>query len=262
LVKVGVIQIKIRNPQENFEKIEDFMTEAKNNQAEVVCLPEKWNTTGPMSPIEEESGETYNFLSKMARKFEIYLVGGAITINSNKENFVISYIFDPNGNCIGKQKKIHLYSYENKYVKSGNELEIIKTKFGLIGVAICFDLNAFPEIGRSFALNGVNLIFNPSMIYDVGIENWHIYLKARALENRMPIIGINSVGKAPSGHSLTGESIIIGFYKGHQSPAKLKIIQGKKNEEQLIFADLDLSYPMEIRKKRLSNMRTFKIKNK
>ncbi|MHA1379950.1 MAG: nitrilase-related carbon-nitrogen hydrolase [Candidatus Helarchaeota archaeon] len=260
MVNICVLQIKVRSSEENYEKIEELLLEAQSKNVEIACLPEKWNASELMAPIEEENGNTFKFLSKMAKKFDMYLVGGAISIKKDNENYVVSYVFDPNGKCIGAQKKIHLYSYENKYIKSGNELEIIKTKFGPIGVAICFDLNAFPEIGRSFALNGVNLIFNPSMIYDVGIENWHIYLKARALENRMPIVGINSVGKAPSGHLLTGESIIISFYKGHQSPAKLKIIQGPKNKEKLIFANLDLSYPMEIRKKRLSYVKSFSIK--
>ena len=261
MVKVGVLQLKLRKEEEeNFKKIEELLLEAQNNKAEIACLPEKWNALTPMYKKETKNGVVFRFLSKMAKKYKIYLIGGAIPVNLNDKKYVISYIFDNNGKCIGAQKKIHLYSIENEYITCGSELEIIKTDFGLIGIGICFDLNAYPEVGRTFALNGVNLIFNPSMIPSSGIENWHIYLKARALENRMPIIGINAVGDSPSSYPLTGESIIIGFYKGHPTPAKLKITKGKKNKEQLLLADLDLSYPQKIRQKRLSNIKSFEIK--
>ena len=260
MVKIGILQLKVRSTEENLNKIEEMLTQLNTQNVDIVSLPEKWNAFSSKEQLEEENGRIYNFLSTMAKKFKIYLIGGAITVKSNEENYVIGYTFDRTGKCIGAQRKIHLYSFENKYAQSGSELEIINTEFGPIGVAICFDLNAFPEIGRAFALNGVNLIFNPSMIPADGIENWHIYLKARALENRMPIIGMNPVGKAASGYSLTGQSLIIGFYKGHRSPAKLKIIPGKKNEEEIIIADIDLSYPQELRKNRLTHMKSFTIK--
>jgi len=260
LVKVGVLQLKVRKQEDNFTEIEKFLMEAKEREAEIVCLPEKWNAISPLNPVEESNGSIFKFLSKMAKKFKIYLIGGAILVKKDEKTYVVSYIFDYNGKCIGEQKKIHLYSYENNYVTSGSELELINTDFGPIGVAICFDLNAFPEVGRTFALNGANLIFNPSMIPVAGIENWHIYLKARALENRMPIVGINAVGDSPAGNILPGESIIIGFNKGHETPAKLKIIKGEKNTEQVVFANLDLDFPKKIRDKRLSHIRTFKIK--
>ncbi|NVM01345.1 MAG: carbon-nitrogen hydrolase family protein [Candidatus Helarchaeota archaeon] len=260
MVKLGVLQLQVRKDEGNFEKIEELVNEAKKEKIEIVCLPEKWNAKGPLEPIENENGNIFKFLSKMAKNYKLYIIGGAILVKLEDNNYVISYIFDKNGNCIGAQRKIHLYSYENQYVTSGSELELINTDFGIIGVAICFDLNAFPEVGRAYALNGANIVFNPSMIPGGGIENWHIYLKARALENRMPVVGVNAVGGSPAGNLLTGESIIIGFHKGHESPAKLKIIKGEKNKEQLIFADLDLEYPQKLREKRLPHIKSFKIK--
>ncbi len=260
MVKIGVLQLQVRKDKENFEKIEELINEAKNKNIDIVCLPEKWNAKSPLEPIENENGSVFKFLSKMAKNYKLYVIGGAIVVNLDEKKYVISYIFDKNGKCIGAQRKIHLYSYENQYITSGSELELINTDFGLIGVAICFDLNAFPEVGRAYALNGASIVFNPSMIPVNGIENWHIYLKARVLENRMPVVGINSVGGSPAGNVLTGESIIIGFHKGHETPAKLKIIKGEKNKEQLIFADLDLQYPQKLREKRFSNIKSFKIK--
>ncbi|MFX1451253.1 MAG: carbon-nitrogen hydrolase family protein [Promethearchaeota archaeon] len=260
MVKIGVLQLQIRKDEDNFNKIEELINEAKEKGIEIVCLPEKWNAKAALDPIENKEGNVFQFLSKIAKKYKIFIVGGAILVKIDDKNYVVSYVFDNNGKCIGNQRKIHLYSYENQYITSGSELELINTELGIIGVAICFDLNAFPEVGRAYALNGADIVFNPSMISEVGIENWHIYLKARALENRMPVVGVNGVGKSPAGNLMTGESIIIGFHKGHESPAKLKIIQGEKNKEQLIFADLDLKYPQKIRQNRLSNIKSFKIK--
>ena len=82
------------------------------------------------------------------------------------------------------------------------------------------------------------------------MNNWETYLKARALENRVPVVACNTFGRHLK-RKFIGNSKIISFYKGKISPSKLKIIEGPKNSSGVIFDDIDLSFPKKIRKIRL-----------
>jgi len=259
MVKIASFQIKLRDIKENFEKIREFGEKLSDENVEILCLPEKWNaTSSPPETISDESSflkEIANF----AKKYNIYVVLGALAEKAQEKIYVTAYLIDKKGEIMGKQRKIHLYSFEAKKFSKGSEFKVFETDFGKIGIAVCFDLNAFPEVGRAFAIKGTDIIFNPVMVFEEGIENWHIYLKSRALENRMPIVGVNSVGKSPMGNNLTGESLIIGFKKGYESPAKLKLSYGKKGKEEMIITNIDLDYPRKIRAKRLAEIQEFKM---
>ena len=81
--------------------------------------------------------------------------------------------------------------------------------------------------------------------------NWDIYLKARALENRVPVVACNTYGKYLRRNFL-GESKIISFIKGNITPSKLKISEGPSGSSGFIFDDIDLDFPRELRSIRLN----------
>ena len=259
MVKVASLQIKLRNIEENFEKIKEYGEKLRDENVDILCLPEKWNATSISYKTVTDDSSFLRDMSNFSRKYNIYVILGALGEKVKDKVYVTAYLFDKKGDIIGKQRKIHLYAFETKRFSKGSEFKVFETDFGKIGIAVCFDLNAFPEVGRAFALKGTDIIFNPVMVFEEGIENWHIYLKSRALENRMPIVGVNSVGKAPLGNSVTGESLIIGFKRGFESPAKLELNYGKKSEEEMIITDIDLEYPRKIRARRLAEIQEFKI---
>jgi len=259
MVKVAAFQIKIASFNDNFKKIEDKCKKLQDENVDILCLPEKWSQTDVKPEYINDDHPFLNKISNLAKKYKIYIILGALSEKENESSFVTSYFFGKHGELLGKQRKIHLYSFESKYYARGSEFKIFDTEFGKIAITICFDLNAFPEVARALALKGVDLIFNPVMVFESGIENWHIYLKSRALENRLPLVGVNGVGKSPMGTNLTGESLIIKFRKGHESPAKMKFELGKKSEEDLIISNIDLDYPRQIRQKRLAEIQDFKI---
>ena len=257
VVKVCALQTKISPQSVLFPTIKKMLADISREEIDVVCLPEKWAQHDPKNPHAIDFETCTKFLESLCKEHGIYIIGGAVAEKTAEGDFVTCPILDRSGNIIAKQRKIHLYLMERKRYKRGNTFKIIKTDFGLIGAAICFDLNAFPEVGRALAREGVEIIFNPVMVSEPGIENWHVYIKARALENRMPICGVNPIGKTPFGGPLSGESMLIGFKKGHSSPAKLEILAGKKNQEDILIKNIDLKYPAKLRQERLSEIISF-----
>lgn len=225
-----------------------------NKNCEMVCLPERWVpfSRDPSKDIQEERGSDYCFIKDLAKEFKIKILSGAIWEKRTtlKRPVITCYFFDENGKEIGRQDKIHLYSYEQEQFIAGNELSIFRlNKIYSFAILICFDM-AFFETPRLAIENGADILFSPTQIREDGMINWEIYLKARALENRVPVVACNTFGKHLKRNFL-GNSKIISFYKGSVSPSKLKIIEGPINSSGYIYDDIDLLFPRKIRKIRL-----------
>ena len=93
---------------------------------------------------------------------------------------------------------------------------------------VCHDV-VFPESARTLVLKGAELLLNPSLIPTQGIEPWRIYVMARALENRVPIIAPNPYLST----RVPGDSVIIGLKNEKpQGIMQVKhILQQEKGQE-------------------------------
>ncbi|MFW9941670.1 MAG: carbon-nitrogen hydrolase family protein [Candidatus Thorarchaeota archaeon] len=226
----------------------------KNEKCDIVCLPERWVPyyRDPDKNFQKERGNDYFFIKNLAKEYDIKILSGAIWEKRNtiKKPTITCYFFDEHGDEIGRQEKIHLYAYEREQFEPGTELKIFAlNKLYNFAILICFDM-AFFETPRLAIENGADILFSPTQIREEGMNNWEIYLKARALENRVPIIACNPFGSSLK-RKFIGHSKIISFYKGNISPSKLKIIEGPKNSSGFICDEIDLSFPKKIRKIRL-----------
>lgn len=109
---------------------------------------------------EAEDGPTVKFLSDLAAKHDIYLIGGSIPELDGGKVYNTSFSFDRSGQIIGKHRKVHLFDInvkggirfmESDTLTAGKDMTILDTEFGKIGVAICYDVR-FPEWFRKMAL--------------------------------------------------------------------------------------------------------------
>jgi predicted amidohydrolase len=257
-MKVACIQPQIFQDRSHcYLEIEKILNRLlkKHKKNEIVCLPERWVpfSKNLIENLQEERGDDYVFVKNLARKYTINIISGAIWENrANSEKPAITcYFFDENGEEIGRQDKIHLYASEQEQFKPGKELNLFKIdKSYYFAILICFDM-AFFETPRVAVENGADILFSPTQIRENGMFNWDIYLKARALENRVPIVACNTCGKYLRRRFL-GESKIISFLKGSVSPSKLKIVEGPSGSSGFIFDDIDLDFPRKLRSIRLN----------
>lgn len=257
MLKIACIQPEVHFAKKNcYAEIEFLLKDLleKFHKCEFICLPERW------VPIEDkiaknfqvEKGEDYNFIKNLAKEYSINIISGGIweKRNSNDKPVITSYFFNENGEEIGRQDKIHLYSYEREQFTPGNELRIFKHNDFNFVILICFDM-AFLETPRLAVENGADILISPTQIREEGMENWDIYLKARALENRIPIVGCNTYGSFFK-RKFLGSSKIISFIEGFVSPSKLKIIEAPINKSGVIYDEINLQFPRKLRKLRLS----------
>ncbi|MHA1150289.1 MAG: carbon-nitrogen hydrolase family protein [Promethearchaeota archaeon] len=253
---VACLQPKFHGTRDKcYNEVETLTKQLKSDyeNCQLACLPERWVPFLEDIPsnFQKERGEDYSFIKDLAKEYNLSFLTGAIWEKRNNSNkpFITCYYLNENGEEIGRQDKIHLYAYERGEFEPGKELHIFKYENYHFAVLICFDM-AFYETPRFAIENGADLLLSPTQIRQDGMENWKIYLTARALENRVPVAACNALGQI-SDRIFLGNSKIISFQKGFRSPSKLIIKEAPSGSSDYICEDIDLKFPRKLRRVRL-----------
>ncbi len=225
------------------EDARNLIHEASKSNAQIVCLPEHW-----LLEYWREANDAIERIAEAARAEHIFVVTGANYISSPSSTRIRSALIDPDGRILGWQDKIHLFRDERTIAVPGENYEILQTPFGNVGITICYD-NVFPEAARTLALRGADLLFVPSRIISEGLDPWLLYLRTRALENRIPVIAPN-VFDPPR---YLGGSVIIDLVETDGSPVVLpRVVANAGSGENIIVADIDIDRARGLRSRRLS----------
>ena len=156
-------------------------------------------------------------------------------------------IVDADGAVLGTYRKAHIPEspgyHEKFYFSPGDTgFRVWRTKFGTIGVGICWD-QWFPETARAMALLGAELLFYPTAIgaepQDLSIDSrdhWQRAMQGHAASNVMPVIASNRIGTE------RGERWTVTYYGSSfitdQTGAMLQ--QADRTGEAILTATLDL----------------------
>ncbi|MDD3169431.1 MAG: carbon-nitrogen hydrolase family protein [Eubacteriales bacterium] len=236
----------------NLDAAESMIREAAGKGAEVIALPEMFNC--PYSNkyfreyAETQEGETVQFLSDLAKKLKIYLVGGSIPELEEDKVYNTSFSFDKEGEIIGKHRKIHLFDIdvkggirfmESETLTSGEHVTMLDTEFCKIGVAICYDVR-FPELFRKMTLDGAKLVILPGAFnMTTGPAHWDLTMRARALDNQIYFAAVSPARDTEGPYQAYGNSCVVnpwGEFSG-KSDAR----------ESIVYAQIDLDFVEEIR---------------
>ena len=110
--------------------------------------------------------------STLAREYKMYVVAGSNYVPCQETGRIVnaSYVFAPDGSCMGKQDKIHLYIEDTHICVGGDEIKVFEADFGRFGVVICYE-GMFPEVSRVMAMQGAQALINVSAC--PGSLIWH-----------------------------------------------------------------------------------------
>ena len=224
IIKIAAIQMA-SGPYvaSNLNEAERLIEIAVNQGAKLVVLPEYFAIMGLKETdkvaVREEDGKgpIQDFLSKMAKKHDIWLIGGSVPLASNAPNKVRNscLVYDDKGRQVARYDKIHLFGldlgnehyHEEKTIEPGNAVKVVDTPFGKIGLSICYDLR-FPELYR--AMGEVNIIVVPAAFTETtGKAHWETLIRARAIENLSYVIAPAQGGYHLSGRETHGNSMIV-----------------------------------------------------
>jgi nitrilase len=215
------------NVKANLEEAEKLIKTAVQQEAKLVVLPENFAIMG-LSEMDKvaiaeapDEGPVQQFLSQQARKHEIWIVGGTIPIQSGVTGkvFSASLLYNDKGDMVARYDKIHLFdvvleaskeSYnESETIEPGDDVVVVDTPFGKLGMAICYDLR-FPELFRAMADVGMEICVLPSAFTSLtGKAHWESLLRARAIENLCYMVAPDQGGYHINGRETHGDSMII-----------------------------------------------------
>lgn len=99
---------------------------------------------------------------------------------------------------------------EQAHITHGREYAVADTRFGKVGLMICYDA-IFPEIARRLALQGVGIIFIPANWPNPFLSQWRLATSARALDNQIWLVATNRIG-ADNKFSYFGRSRTVNPY--------------------------------------------------
>lgn len=200
----SVLICQVNNNESNVYKTiqEQVDIAIKKNKVDIIVLPECFNApydTTQFAKYAEPKGKskTYSFLQDLAKKARAIVIGGSY-ITKNKDNYYNTcYVFNENGEELGVYDKIHLFDIDlpdRKYRESdvlspGTKPLIVDTKFGKIGIGICFDIR-FPKLAEYYREKGCSILCYPgAFTMKTGKDHYEVLLKGLALNNQCFVIG-------------------------------------------------------------------------
>lgn len=222
--KVAAVQMASGpNVLGNLSEARRLIEKAVDQGARLVVLPEYFpimglNDTDKLAVCEQPgSGMIQSFLSETARAHKIWLVGGSIPLVADAPDKMRNacLVYDDSGEQVARYDKIHLFSlelgnehyHEGRIIEAGNQVVVVDSPFGRIGLAICYDLR-FPELFR--AMRDVNIIVLPSAFTETtGKMHWEILVRARAIENLAYVVAAGQGGYHVNGRETHGNSMIV-----------------------------------------------------
>lgn len=203
MVNIGLLQFKAKlgDVKYNVEHAVEMIEKAAKGGAQIVCLPELF-ATGYNLQILEEKTLTLGFeyfeyikeeMSKAAKMNQVYVIAPTVEIRDMAQiGYNSALMFSDEGELMGSFAKSHVWALEGVYFREGNEYPVFETKYGKVGIMICYD-SGFPEACRSLTLNGAEIVFIPSAWRIEDMDMWDLNVPQRALENLLFTVGVNMV---------------------------------------------------------------------
>lgn len=246
-MKVTSIQLDMRfcDIEYNYEHSEKLIRESVSNEKpDVIVLPETWTTgfypTQSLHAYCDENGERIKAkFSSLAKELNVNIVAGSVATLKDGKAYNTAYIFSRNGECVSEYDKTHLFTpmNEDKFFEFGSHTCTFELDGVKCGIIICYDVR-FPELTRTLALDGIEMLFVVSQWPDKRIPHLETLTKARAIENQMFVVCCNSCGKA--------DGSVFGGASQTVDPLGNVIAKAGSGEE-VITAECDFGVIKEIR---------------
>jgi N-carbamoylputrescine amidase len=215
IVTVAATQMACgENRQENIERAERLVRQARDEGAQIILLQELFETPYfckkqkaeylQLATRVEDNPAVRHF-ARLAAELEVVLPISFYE-HAGQARFNSLVVIDADGTVLpGVYRKSHIpdgpgYSEKFYFSPGDSGFRVWQTHYAKIGVGICWD-QWFPETARSLALMGAELIFYPTAIgsepQDPTLDSrdhWQRTQQGHAAANLTPVIASNRIG--------------------------------------------------------------------
>ncbi|NLB39429.1 MAG: carbon-nitrogen hydrolase family protein [Clostridiales bacterium] len=166
----------------------DLVRQAAQAGPDLILLPENWQNL----PEEPEDSAVIGELSAIAREHRVYILHASQLRLNTGQKVNSALLLDRQGDVASRYDKAYPYWSEftdnpDTNTLPGDTPSVFATDFGMLGIAICFDVN-FPHLWEAMDIAGAELVVWPSA-YAAGTQ-----LAAHALNHHYPIVSCTAEG--------------------------------------------------------------------
>ncbi|MDM7856867.1 carbon-nitrogen hydrolase family protein [Thiopseudomonas acetoxidans] len=227
-MQVAVIQmVSTADIEVNLRQAQALLEQASDAGARLAVLPENFAVFGhanvsAIAQAEAEGGPIIRWLKQTAARLKLWIVAGTLPLADDEHSakpFAACLVFTDRGEQVARYNKLHLFDAavtdqheqycESATYQAGNEVVLVDTPLGRLGLSVCYDLR-FPGLYSQLREQGAELIAVPSAFTAAtGAAHWHSLLRARAIETQCYILAANQGGQHTQTRMTYGHSLIL-----------------------------------------------------
>lgn len=198
---------------DNVSELERLCQQAQQAGVDLLALPELafsgYNVFSQLHQLAEfENGQTVKSVSALAKKYRLHLLFGLAERIDDHRIANAAMLFDDKGQRLATYHKRQLWDKEHQYFIAGEDICVVNTRLGCVGLMICYD-NEFPEISRALAQRGAKIILSPTANMVPNADRQQLQIRARAMDNQCFVACINRSGVEDELH-YCGNSLVAG----------------------------------------------------
>jgi len=254
-LKIALVQMQIApmKPLENLARMDDFTRKAKAEGAQLVVFPED-AVCGPLdgqTAFVQHAPEYLAHMTALAAQHAVDLVPGSWTVADNGVLFNQAHYINADGTLAGTYRKVNLWETERAYLTPGSVASVFPTRFGLVGMIICWDIS-FPAMFAAMVAQGAQLVISPTYwsfprkaLANEKLQDEEILLidslcTTRAFENNIVFAYCNAAGTL----QLPGVDAVLSGRSQVTHPLDKVLAKCASNEEEMLVTHVELAPPV------------------
>ncbi|HMR93454.1 MAG TPA: bifunctional GNAT family N-acetyltransferase/carbon-nitrogen hydrolase family protein [Chitinophagaceae bacterium] len=257
-IRIGVVQWQMRpygKVDDLLNQVEYFVDAVSDYESDFILFPELFNAPllgmfndrNTRDAIKGLAGFTpaiVEAMSRMAVAYNVNIIAGSMPELREGKVYNVSYVLQRNGRA-DSVSKIHITPSEEYEwnIVGGDEIKVIDTDAGRIGVQVCYDVE-FPEMTRKLALEGMQILFVPFLTDTQNAYNRvRFCAQARAIENECFVAIAGSVGNLPKVTNMDlqfAQSAVL-TPSDFAFPVNGIKTEATPNTEMIVISDVELS---------------------
>lgn len=187
-------------------------------------------------------------LLEVARAKGVYICGGTIPERQGTKIYNTCICVGPTGQVLGKHRKVHLFDIdipgkitfrESDTLTAGDQATVFDTKWGKIGVGVCYDIR-FPELSMLMRERGCKVLLYPGAFNTTtGPKHWELLQRGRAVDTQSFVCTISPSRLPGFSYQAWGHSTVVSPWG--------EVLATTGHEPATVHAELNLAQVEEFR---------------